>query len=78
MKQQESNSSKPELRTGNLIAEKHEHRNGMGTWYHKRLAEIYRFHVAPNQHVLEIGCGDGNLLASLQPAQVLALIFLQA
>jgi len=35
--------------------------------YHARLKEIYQFHVAPGQKVLEIGCGEGDLLAAVQP-----------
>jgi len=36
--------------------------------YHARLAEVYRSVVAPNQRVLEIGCGQGDLLAALKPS----------
>ena len=36
--------------------------------YHARLREVYRSVVAPNQRVLEIGCGQGDLLAALQPS----------
>lgn len=50
------------------IARKRDAWQGMGGWYHRRLAEICRFHVAPNLRVLELGCGDGRLLADLQPA----------
>lgn len=50
------------------IARKRDAWQGMGRWYHRRLAEIYRFHVAPNLRVLELGCADGRLLADLQPA----------
>lgn len=50
------------------IARKRDQWDGLGTWYHNRLTDIYRFHVTPNQRVLEIGCGDGRLLASLNPS----------
>jgi ubiquinone/menaquinone biosynthesis C-methylase UbiE len=35
--------------------------------YHRRLTEIYQLLVSPGQTVLEIGCGRGNLLASVAP-----------
>ncbi len=41
---------------------------GWGGYYHQRLAEIYRHLVAPDQSVLEIGCGEGDLLAALMPS----------
>jgi SAM-dependent methyltransferase len=37
-------------------------------YYHRRLADIYRVLVPPNQRVLELGCGRGDLLAALKPA----------
>ena len=37
-------------------------------YYQARLAEIYRFCVPPGMRVLELGCGQGDLLAALQPA----------
>jgi len=36
--------------------------------YHRRLREIYRLIISPNQRVLEIGCGSGDLLAALEPS----------
>jgi SAM-dependent methyltransferase len=40
----------------------------LGDAYHRRLIRIYQSQVPPNQRVLEIGCGQGDLLAALQPA----------
>jgi len=36
--------------------------------YHRRLERVYRFLIPPGSRVLEIGCGEGDLLAALQPA----------
>jgi len=41
---------------------------GWGGYYHRRLTDIYRFIVKPNQRVLEIGCGCGDLLSALRPS----------
>ena len=57
------------------IAQKRDTWHGMGKWYHNRLFDIYRFHVTPNQRVLEIGCADGYLLAALQPAHGVGVDF---
>lgn len=43
--------------------------------YHRRLAEIYRFLVPAGQRVLELGCGQGDLLAALQPARGVGVDF---
>ncbi|MGD2058159.1 MAG: glycosyltransferase [Anaerolineales bacterium] len=37
------------------------------SYYHRRLQEIFGFLIPPGQRVLEIGCGDGDLIASLEP-----------
>lgn len=57
------------------IARKRDTWRGMGGWYHRRLEEIFRFHVSPNQRVLEIGCGTGGLLAALKPAYGVGIDF---
>ena len=57
------------------IARKRDSWQGMGKWYHRRLAEIYRFYVTPNIRVLEIGCGDGRLLAILNPSHGVGIDF---
>ena len=57
------------------IARKRNSWQGMGKWYHRRLAEIYKFYVSPNMRVLEIGCSDGRLLASLNPSHGVGIDF---
>ena len=49
------------------IARKKDHWSGLGNYYHKRLEEIYRFLIPTGQSVLEVGCGQGDLLAAVQP-----------
>jgi len=49
------------------VARRKDNRTSWGAYYHKRLAQIYQFLVAPGQRVIEIGCGSGDLLACLRP-----------
>lgn len=49
------------------LARKRDGWTGWGGFYHRRLGEIYRFLVSPGLRVLEVGCGMGDLLASLAP-----------
>ena len=39
-----------------------------GSAYHKRLTKVYRFLIPPGQRICEVGCGEGDLLASLEPS----------
>ena len=41
--------------------------------YFELLERVYRFHVPPGASVLEIGCGGGDLLAALRPADGLGV-----
>jgi ubiquinone/menaquinone biosynthesis C-methylase UbiE len=43
-------------------------RGGTGRYYHRRLSEVFRFIIPAGSRVLELGCGRGNLLASLEPS----------
>ena len=41
---------------------------GLGKYYHQRLASVYGLNIAANRRVLEIGCSNGDLLASVKPS----------
>lgn len=57
------------------VAQKRDSWRGMGIWYHRRLIQIYKFLVSPNQRILEIGCGMGSLIAHLQPSRGVGVDF---
>lgn len=42
--------------------------DGPRRFYRRRLAELYQFVIPPGSRVLELGCGEGDLLAALQPS----------
>ncbi len=42
--------------------------HGWGEGYQKRLEQIFRFLIPEGQTVLELGCGQGDLLATLKPS----------
>jgi ubiquinone/menaquinone biosynthesis C-methylase UbiE len=49
--------------------------NGRGRSYHARIREIYGLLVSPGLRVLEVGCGFGDLLASLNPSRAVGIDF---
>lgn len=52
----------------NKIAQALANRSGTGRYYHRRLAEVYRFLIPAGQRVIELGCGRGDLLAAVEPS----------
>lgn len=44
-------------------------------YYHRRLGEIFRFLVPEGQRVIEIGSGNGDLLAALRPSRGVGIDF---
>jgi len=59
----------------NWVARWKDTHRGLGGAYHRRLEEIYGFIIPKGQKVLEIGCGNGQLLASLKPSYAVGLDF---
>ena len=59
----------------NMVAMKKTIHGGGSKEYHRRLQEIFQFHIAPNLRVIEIGCGEGDLLASVHPSYGLGIDF---
>jgi hypothetical protein len=56
-------------RTGHWdnVARRPRSRRRWGSYYHRRLQRVLRRFVRPGLRILEIGCAEGNLLASLDP-----------
>lgn len=44
-------------------------KNSLGSYYHRSLIDLYRFHIPPGLKILELGCGKGDLLAALEPSE---------
>ncbi|MEA3350820.1 MAG: bifunctional class I SAM-dependent methyltransferase/glycosyltransferase family 2 protein [Chloroflexota bacterium] len=57
----------------NQVAQETEKGAHWARYYHHRLTQVYQFLAAPAQKVLEIGCGQGGLLATLQPSKGLGV-----
>lgn len=49
--------------------------NVVSHYYRKKLSEIYRNNIPENSKILELGCGTGNLLASLKPLRGVGVDF---
>lgn len=57
------------------VARKRDAWRGWGASYHGRLAEVYRFLTGPGLRILEIGCGQGELLEALRPRRAVGIDF---
>jgi SAM-dependent methyltransferase len=57
------------------VARKMDRWRGLGGYYHRRLIQIYQFLVPQGQRILELGCGQGDLLAALKPARGVGVDF---
>ena len=61
----------------NRVAGRRDRQLQIGAYYHQRIGEIYKFWVAPNQKVLELGCAEGDLLAAVNPSVGVGVDFSQ-
>lgn len=50
-------------------------RTKAGRYYHQQVTRIYQFLVPPAQRVLELGCGEGDLLGALKPSRGVGVDF---
>lgn len=50
-----------------LLAAERDRWKARGAYYHRTIETLCRRHVGPGARVLELGCGTGDLLASLDP-----------
>jgi ubiquinone/menaquinone biosynthesis C-methylase UbiE len=59
----------------NQIADKREEWKNKNKFYHRVLEKYFKFFIPKNSKVIEIGCGTGDLLASLEPSHGLGIDF---
>lgn len=59
----------------NSVAIRTDHWQGLGRRYFRRLTEIFRNSIPEKMKVLELGCGQGDLLAALKPARGVGIDF---
>ncbi len=50
-------------------------RSKWGRYYHDEIRRIYQFLIPPGRRVLELGCGEGDLLAGLKPSRGVGIDF---
>lgn len=65
---EDKNYQKMRIAHGDYVAGKYGNRKDFSSYYHERLGQILQFVVPTGQRVIEIGCGRGDLLASLKPS----------
>jgi SAM-dependent methyltransferase len=58
-----------------IVSPRKQSENRPGAFYHKSLQHYYRFFIPPGLRILELGCGHGDLLASLEPASGVGIDF---
>ncbi|MBT8545266.1 glycosyltransferase [Polynucleobacter paneuropaeus] len=62
----------------NVLHSNFERWEGYRKYYANRLLELYKFAIPKNSKILEVGCGNGNLLAGLSPSNGVGIDFSSA
>lgn len=71
----EINYQKERMAHWDRVADQFDSWRGLGGYYHQRLAQIYQFLIPPGHRVLEVGCGEGDLIAAVKPAYGVGIDF---
>ena len=67
--------NKKRISNWDKVSQKRENPKNIGRDYNKLLRYYYKFLIPPTLRVLEIGCGHGHLLASLNPSRGVGIDF---
>ena len=67
--------SKERIQHWDSIARDQTHKWKAGTGYHQRLKEFFQYLIPAGASVLELGCGQGDLLAALKPSRGIGVDF---
>jgi ubiquinone/menaquinone biosynthesis C-methylase UbiE len=59
----------------NSVAQRRDSIRSLGGYYHSKLGEVYRWLIPPGVRVLEVGCAEGELLATVRPSEGVGIDF---
>ncbi|HYA14156.1 MAG TPA: glycosyltransferase, partial [Syntrophales bacterium] len=68
MNDENSNYQKARIEHWDAVARIMDTWKGFGGYYHRRITEVFQFLIPTGQRLIEIGCAQGDLLASLKPS----------
>ena len=68
MNNEKRNYQKTRIEHWDAVARSMDEWKWFSGYYHRRITEVFKFLVPPGQRIIEIGCAQGDLLASLKPS----------
>jgi len=63
------------IKSWDIVANQLETLSTIRNYYHSRLQEVYRLNIPEGSRILEMGCGNGDLLSSLNPSTGIGVDF---